>query len=181
MRFAPITATILFGLTATAAAQILGPGMPMPGAAPPGYNTGFPPPQQQRPQMPPCMAEFTPLRAEAEKRANILKAAMQKKPEREHACTLIKSFAAAEAKVVKFIIDHTTSCGIPPEAGKQMQANHARTLKSQQQVCEGGGGPPKPTGPGLSEALGTARAPGQIDPFAPKSGTFDTLTGNVLR
>jgi hypothetical protein len=183
MRLAPITAAMVLGLTASAAAQMLGPGMPMPGAgAPGGYNMGVPPPQQ-RPQMPPCMKDFMPLRAEAEKRANILKATMKKKPSREEACTLIKHFAAAEAKVVKFILDNSQSCGIPPEAGKQMKVNHARTMQSEHQICDGGGvagGPPKPTGPGLSEALGTTRGGGVYDPLAPKSGTLDTLTGNVL-
>ena len=43
------------------------------------------------------------------------------------------------------------------------------------------GGAPRPTGPGLSEALGTTRIPGTtLDPLAPQSGTFDTLTGNIL-
>jgi hypothetical protein len=185
MRLAPITAAMVLGLTASAAAQMLGPGMPMPGAgAPGGYNMGFPAPQQQqRPQMPPCMKDFMPLRAEAEKRANILKATMQKKPSREEACLQIKHFAAAEAKVVKFILANSKSCGIPPEAGKQMKANHARTLQSEHQICDGGGmagGAPKPTGPGLSEALGTTRSGGVYDPLAPRSGTLDTLTGNVL-
>jgi hypothetical protein len=40
-------------------------------------------------------------------------------------------------------------------------------------------GPPKPTGPGLSEALGTARG-STLDKSAPQSGALDTLTGNVL-
>jgi hypothetical protein len=62
-----------------------------------------------------------------------------------------------------------------------MAQNHARTLKTVQGVCSSAGGPAKPTGPGLSEALGTTRIPGTtLDPLAPQSGTFDTLTGNVL-
>jgi hypothetical protein len=185
MRLAPVTAAVVFALTASASAQMLGPGMPMPGAgAPGGYNMGIAPPQQQqRPQEPPCMKDFMPIRAEAEKRANILKAGMAKKPTREEACTLIKSFAAAEAKMVKFLVERAASCGIPPEAPKQMKANHERTLKGQHQICDGGGmagGAPKPTGPGLSEALGTTRGAGTLDPLAPKNGTLDTLTGNVL-
>jgi hypothetical protein len=169
IRLVPIAAIAVLGLTMSAAAQMIGPGMPMPGQAPP---------QQQ----PPCFAEFKPLRDEAEKRGLTLKNAIQKKVSREEACTLIKSYAAAEAKVVKFIQTNASWCGIPPEAASSMKANHVRTLQSEKQVCSGGGaaaGPAKPTGPGLSDALGTTRA-GSLDPLAPNSGTLDTLTGNVL-
>jgi hypothetical protein len=166
-----IAALAVLGLTTGADAQILGPGMPMPGAAPP--------PQQQ---VPPCFKDFAPLRAEAEKRANLLKAGMEKRPTREEACALFKQFSAAELKMVKFIQENAHWCGIPPEAATQLKANHSRTIKTQNQVCNGAvAGVPKPSGPGLSEALGTTRAPGgALDPLAPQSGTLNTLTGNVL-
>lgn len=160
-------AAVVVGFASGAPAQILGPGMSMP-----GYNTA-----PQRPQEPPCFKEFAPLRAEAEKRALTLKTAMEKKVPREEACTLIKRFAEAEAKVVKFVTSNAQSCGIPTEATAQMKANHSRTLKMQGQACQVAA--PRPTGPGLSEALGTARS-GTLDPLAPQSGTLDTLTGNVL-
>lgn len=174
-RVMPIAAIAVLGLTLSASAQMLGPGM-----MGPGMGAGFPgqaPPQQQ--QMPPCFAEFKPLRDEAEKRGLALKAAIQKKVSREEACTMMKSYSVAEAKVVKFVIANATSCGIPAEASKAMQANHARTAQSEKQICSGGGGPARPTGPGLSDALGTTRG-GSLDPLAPNSGTLDTLTGNVL-
>jgi hypothetical protein len=177
MRLAPIAATlVVLGLTPSANAQIFAPGMGFPGG-----SFGAPPPQQ-RPQEPPCFKDFAPLRAEAEKRANAIKAAMEKKLPREEICGLFKQFSAAEGKVVKFIVSNSPTCGIPPEAGQQMKANHSRTLKTQKQVCEGGGvaGAPKPTGPGLSEALGTNRPLGGTDPLAPQSGTMNTLTGTVL-
>jgi hypothetical protein len=175
MRAVTIAATILLGAFAPTSgtfAQILAPGMPMPGAAPP--------PQQQ--QAPPCFKDFIPLRQEAEKRALALKAGMEKKVTRDEACTLFKQFSAAEAKVVKFVVENSQWCGIPAEAGTAMKANHSRTLKTQKQVCEGGGlaGAPKPSGPGLSEALGTTRSGATFDPSAPQSGTMNTLTGNPL-
>jgi hypothetical protein len=196
MRAVPIAAifTIVglttLGLTLSANAQTFGAGAGFPGAAPgmgfPGGAPGMgfpgaaPPPQQQ--QMPPCFQEFAPLRAEAEKRANAIKTGMEKKLPREEICTLFKSFSAAEAKVVKFIVANAQSCGIPPEAATQMKANHTRSLRTQKQVCEGGGvaGAQKPAGPGLSEALGTNRPLGGSDPGAPQSGTLNTLSGNVL-
>ena len=162
-----LPALIIIGLTASAAAQFLAPGMPMPGQTPP---------QQQ--QLPPCYKEFQPIKAEAEKRGLVLQAAIKKKVTREEACTLMKSYAAAEAKVVKYITENAQSCGIPGEAATQMKANHTRTLKTQAQVCTAGAAA-KPTGPGLSEALGTTRG-GTLDPLAPNNGTLDTLTGNVL-
>ena len=94
-----------------------------------------------------------------------------------------KQFTAAESRVVNFIVKNSASCGIPPEAGQQMKANHSRSLKTQKQICDGGGfaGAQKPTGPGLSEALGTNRPLGGTDPLAPQSGTMNTLSGNVLQ
>jgi len=169
MRLVPIAATLTLAFTVSAAAQMLGPGMPMPGQAPP---------QQQAP---PCFNDFAPLRNEAERRGNILKAGIQKKVSREEACVLIKQYSEAEGKVVKFIQANAKWCGIPAEAANQMKSNHTRTLQTVTQICSGGGvaGGQKPTGPGLSDALGTTRG-STLDPLAPNSGTLDTLTGNVL-
>jgi hypothetical protein len=174
IRAVPLAALMIVGLGAGASAQFLGPGMPMPGQMPP---------QQQQQQAPPCYREFAPLKAEAEKRGLAVKNATERKDKapREEVCTLLKRYSEAEGAIVKFIKTNASQCGIPAEAGTSMQANHARTLKTVQGVCSGAGGPAKPTGPGLSEALGTTRIPGTtLDPLAPQSGTFDTLTGNVL-
>src|ERR1043165_5288644 len=128
MRALPVAATLFIGLTVGAAAQMMGPGMGFPGAGggAPNWNAApSPPPQQQEP---PCFKEFAPMRAEAEKRANTLKAAIQKRVPREEACGFIKSFAAAEAKVVNFVTKNAQSCGIPPEAVTQMKTNHSKTM-----------------------------------------------------
>src|SRR5882724_3980571 len=147
MRALPIAAAMIVGLTLSAAAQMLGPGMGYPGAGggAPNFNTApaAPPPGQQ--QMPPCFKEFAPIREEAQKRADILKAAMMKKVPREEACGLIKNFAAAEGKVVKFVTANAKGCGIPPEAVTAMKTNHGRTVKMETQVCSTAG-PQKPTG-----------------------------------
>src|SRR2546423_13864177 len=110
-----LAALMTLGLTASAAAQFLAPGMPMPG-------------QQQQQQQPPCFREFAPLKAEAEKRGLAVKTATEKKekPAREEVCTLIKRYSEAEAQLVKFIKDNSAKCGIPPEASAPMQANHGR-------------------------------------------------------
>src|SRR5258707_14969325 len=46
---------------------------------------------------------YTPFPTRRSSDLNVLKAAMAKKVPREEACSHIKSFAAAEAKVVKFV------------------------------------------------------------------------------
>lgn len=145
---------------------MMGPGMMGPGLAPPGA------PQQQ----PPCINEFVPLRTEAEKRAGAIKAGIDKKVPREEICNLFKRFSEAEARVVKFLKEKQTACGVPPDAIKQVSSNHARTVKTREQVCATGPAVARPTGPGLSEALGTARTPDTPS----TGGTFDTLTGNVM-
>lgn len=188
MRFAPVAAALV-GMTVTASAQFLAPGMPPPGwnappqqqQAAPGWGAPQQAPQQQ--QLPPCYKEFEPLKAEAEKRGKAVKAGSDRKASREEICELLKRYSEAESRIVKYIKANAASCGIPQQAGVQMASNHARTQKTVTNVCSGasaGGGPARPTGPGLSEALGTARSSSSLDPTAPNSGTFDTLTGNVL-
>src|SRR5262249_41938321 len=180
MRALPVAAAMVVGFTMSAAAQVLGPGMGYPGAGgAPNWNNAPPAPPPGQPQLPPCFKEFTPIRNEAQKRADVLKVAMQKKVPREEACKLIKNFSAAEAKVVKFVTTNAQGCGIPPEAVTQMKSNHDRTVKMETQVCSAAAGPQRATGPGLSEALGQSRA-GTLDTTAPQSGGLDTLTGNVL-
>jgi hypothetical protein len=178
-RIAAITTASLIALTLSAGAQMMGPGMMGPGMMGPGMGSAPPPPQQQ--QMPPCVKDFMPLRNEAEKRAGALKAVMEKKPTREQACAAFKNFSGAEARVVAYVRKNGEWCGIPAEAVKGMAANHARTMQAQKQICDGGGfagGAPKPTGPGLSEALGTNRPIGSID--SGSSGALNTLSGNAL-
>src|SRR5256885_16504220 len=72
-----LAALMTLGLTASAAAQFLAPGMPMPGQM-----------QQQQQQLPPCFKEFAPLKAEAEKRGLAVKTATEKKAKapREEDC-----------------------------------------------------------------------------------------------
>ena len=175
IRAVPLAALMIVGLAASASAQMMGPGMYMPGQSP------F---QQQRPQEPPCLKDYAPLRAEAEKRGLALKRAMEahKKPTAAEACNMFKAYSGAMGKMIKFLVEKAQSCGIPPEAAPAMKANQQQALETQNKICAAAAnGPAHPTGPGLSEALGTTRVPGTtLDPLAPHSGTFDTLTGNVL-
>jgi hypothetical protein len=158
----------------------------MPMQAPPQMPMQMPmqmPPQMPRQQsMPPCMADFIPLRTEAEKRAGAVKAAIDKKAPRPKICELIRAFAAAEAKVVKFVTDNQKLCNVPPQAITQAKANHEKTVKTRDGVCSAGpgmAGPIRPPGSGLGEALGTRTLP-TPDTTSTGRGTLDTLTGNAL-
>jgi len=134
-------------------------------------------------QQPPCANEFLPLRQAVERDGAAVKSLADRKAPREQVCAQIKKFAVTEAKYLKFLSDNQTWCGIPAEAVKQVKEGHAHTLKLRTQVCsaapvQGRAGPPP--GPGLSEALGTART---FVPPSPKTarGTYDTLTGNPFQ
>lgn len=140
----------------------------------PGMTMGAP---QQR-QQPPCMAEFMPLRNEAEKRAGVLKAGIEKKLERAKLCGLFRSFSEAEEKVVKYAVTNQKNCNVPNDAVASMKKNHAKTAEVRDKVCAPEAAA-KPAGPNLGEAIGTTALP-TPESTRTGGGTFDTLTGNPL-
>jgi hypothetical protein len=127
-----------------------------------------------------CMEKFVPLRQDAEKRAQAIKAASDRKAAPKEACGLITSYVQAEAKLVNYVTTKQTACGIPAEIPKQLKANQAKSQQMMKAVCQaasqpqGGAGAP----PSLSETLGSTSAP-EIRRVRGGS-TFDTLNGNVL-
>jgi hypothetical protein len=135
-------------------------------------------------QMPPCANEFIPLRDAVAKQADQVKASIDRKAPREEICSQIKSFASTEAKFVKYMEDNQAWCGIPPDAIGQLKTNHGHTLGLRQKACAGGpvggGARAVPAGPGLSDALGTSRAPTPNNTMRGR-GTFDTLTGTPFK
>lgn len=127
-----------------------------------------------------CNAEFLPLRRDAEKRAGAIKAAAAKKSQ-PALCEAFKNFAAAEAKMVKYITDNGAACGIPADAANTMKTNHSKTIEMRNKICSANAGPAAPRAPSLSEALGTSRLPDTSSPQTQKGGgTFNTLTGNAI-
>lgn len=138
----------------------------------PGRAGAFPPPSGGKS----VCEQFPAIREQAEKDASAIKAASDRKVMREEICALFKKFAASESKMTKFLETHQTACGVPPDAIKQVKAQHARTLQIRKQVCAAA---PAPRGPSLSDALGGPILP-DAAPNKPGRGTFDTLTGNAL-
>jgi hypothetical protein len=131
------------------------------------------------PGMPPCMSQFLPMRAEAEKRAGALQAGINKKKAPPEICQLFRSFSEAEAKVVKYAVANQTGCGIPPDAVAQMKKNHAKTNEVRDRVCSVADKPAQPAGPNLGEALGFGSLP-NAETTRAGTGTLDSLSGNPL-
>jgi hypothetical protein len=156
------------------AAPIAGPSFGGAGPAPP---TGGPGGGEA------CMKAFVPLREEAEKRGQLIKAASERRAPPDEACKLIKNFAASEIKMIKYIETNATKCGIPPQIGDQMKKGHANTEKMQNQVCnvaQQQANQQKAAAPSLSDVLGTSAALPEAQTVKKGGSTFDTLNGNVL-
>ena len=88
---------------------------------PPG---GGPPPGQQ------VCAQFPALRQEAETPSG----RPARKSPRDQVCKLFNSFAATEAKMVKFLADNKSTCGIPPDA--ITARGPTKTLEIRKQLCD---------------------------------------------
>jgi hypothetical protein len=130
-----------------------------------------------------CMKAFVPLREEAEKRGQLIKAASERKAPPDEACKLIKNFAASETKMIKYIEANASKCGIPPQIGDQMKKGHANTEKMQNQVCnvaQQAATQQRAAAPSLSDVLGTSAALPEAQAVKKGGSTFDTLNGNVL-
>lgn len=131
-----------------------------------------------------CMKGFVPLRAEAERRGKMIKAAGDRKAGPEEACKLIASFGQAEVKMIKYVEANSAKCGIPPQIADQLKTGHKNTEAMQQKVCgfaQQAAAQQKAAAPSLSEALGSSAALPEAQPTKRGGSTFDTLNGNVLQ
>jgi hypothetical protein len=146
------------------------------GGAGPAPPTGGPPGGDA------CMKGFVPLREDAEKRGQQIKAASERHAPPDEACKLIKNFAAAETKMIKYVETNAAKCGIPPQIGDQLKKGHVNTEKMQNQVCNMAqqAATQRPAGPSLSDVLGTSAALPEAQTVKKGGSTFDTLNGNVL-
>ena len=84
-----------------------------------------------------CMNGFAPLREEAERRGQLIKAARDRKASPDEACKLIGSFGQAELKMIKYVETNWAKCGIRPQIVDQLRNGHKNTEKIQKQVCAG--------------------------------------------
>ena len=141
------------------------------GAPPPGAGGGG--------NQPPCVAEFSRMREDVQKKGAAAKQASEHHVPREELCKLITIYGAAEGQWLKFTEKGVSACGIPPEIVNQLKQVHARTDQAREKVCAAGPSNAAAAGPSLSEALGTSRPTLEIK----RSGNnmFDTLTGNAIQ
>jgi len=131
--------------------------------------------------VPPCVAEFSRLRGEVEKRGAAAKAINDRHGSREDLCKALTTMVAAEGKWVSYSEKSQASCGIPPDLIKELKTNHDHMLKVRKQVCDAGATAAGPAAPSLSEALGTSQLPARDNTTTKRGGTLDTLTGNPIR
>lgn len=124
---------------------------------------------------PPCLAEFSKLREDVEKRGMAAKTAGQRKASREDMCKFISSYADAEAKWVKYSDTNAQSCGIPPQIVSQLKQVHTNTEQTRQKVCAAG----PSSAPTLSDALLSSASTPRAADAKKKAGALDTLTGTI--
>ena len=147
------------------------------------------PPQQQRQaapspwagqpqQVPRCAQEFGKLRDDAQKRANAIRAASERKATPKEACGLFNAFSAAEVKLIKYVTDNAATCGIPPDILGSLKKGHAKTSEFRTKVCQAAARPAQPAAPSLSDALTAPVADSKN--IRTGGGTFDTLSGTPL-
>ncbi len=88
-------------------------------------------------------------------------------------------FVAAEDKIVKFLIDNKTWCGVPDQAVTAAKASHEKSVKFRDAACTEA---PEPKAPSLSDAIKTTPVDSATNTTTKlgHGGTFDTLTGNPL-
>jgi hypothetical protein len=162
-----------------AAAQFGGmPGMPGSPGMSPGAGSPFGQAPQQGP--PPACQQLMAVRDETQKHGQALSAAGQKKAPPEEICKLFKVFITAETKMVKGLEENQATCGVPPEAIKQMKGQHAKAMQMAKQVCDVAAQGARPAGPSLSDALGTTPLVPDASATKRGAGTFDTLEGSPL-
>jgi hypothetical protein len=148
-----------------------------PAGPPPGAQAGPPGGDD-------CMKEFAPLRDEAQKRGNAIKAASDRKASPDEACKLIGNFAQAEIRMIKYVETNSQKCGIPPQVSEQLKTGQKNTMKMQKQVCQVAQQQQQqqrgPAAPSLADVLGSSAAMPSATATKRGGSTFDTLNGNVL-
>jgi hypothetical protein len=154
------------------------PAAPQQSVFPSGSVQGGPPmggPQMGGPP-PGICANFPKLRDEAKAKAEAISVIGKKHGDRKDMCAAVQIFTAAEDKVVKFLEDNKSACGVPDQAVTQAKAMHAHTTQFRDTVCAEG---PKAKPPTLSDAIGTPSLDTGTNTRTGR-GTLDTLTGNPL-
>jgi hypothetical protein len=81
------------------------------------------------------MEKFAPLRQDAEKQAQAIKVASERKAPPQEACGLLKNYVQAEAKLVNYATIKQAACGIPEKILDQLRINQKRSNDMMKAVC----------------------------------------------
>ncbi|WP_458758045.1 hypothetical protein ACSVBT_18425 [Afipia sp. TerB] len=158
---------------------------PSQGAAPGGFSPAPGPQAGPPPGAAKCQQEFMPLRQDVEKRMASIQGLGKRKAPASEACAALRGLSTAETKMIKYVEVNAQKCGIPEQAHKQLNDNHAHTTKLTTQVCNVAAQQAQaqqrgPAGPSLSDVLGSTALPEARPAKRGGGSTFDTLSGNVL-
>jgi hypothetical protein len=104
-------------------------------------TSGFPgsPPSgfADPPAQPPKCQALLAIRRELLKHGEAIAAANQKKKaDVKVGCKLLRTYVASEAKMLRMLDEHGTSCGVPAHVNQQVRASHARAQQIGKQVCD---------------------------------------------
>jgi hypothetical protein len=111
-----------------------------------GQSTRPAPPPDQAAASDTCKSGFALLRAEAEARGRLIKAASERHAPAAEACKLIGNFRQSEIKMFKYVEANSAACGIAPDIADHLRAGHERTEAMLKTICararpEAGPGP----------------------------------------
>jgi hypothetical protein len=94
-----------------------------------------------------CRKGLLPLREEAEKRGELIKAASAFHAPPDEACKLIVNFGMAEIKMLKYVETHVAQCGISQQVLDQLKTGHKNTETMLRKVCAAAQRKVPPAGP----------------------------------
>lgn len=124
-------------------------------------------------------SQFQALNQDTQNKANAVSTGMKNKIDRKELCKLMNVFVTSEGTTVKFLADNKTWCGVPDQMLAVATANHQKSLKMRDVICNAEDAP-HPKAPSLSDAIKTTPLDSATNTKTGSFGTFDSLTGNPL-
>jgi hypothetical protein len=112
------------------AGQANDPAFPSGNGSSPTANPMKAPPSQAE-----CMERFPALRAEAEKRGQLIRTASNRHAPPDEACRLIANFGRSEIAMIKYVESHATKCGVQTQLADQLRNAHRNTEVVQNRIC----------------------------------------------
>jgi hypothetical protein len=84
---------------------------------------------------PDACKDFLPLRDEAARRGQLIKAARERHASVDEACQLVRNYFRSETKMTEYIEANSTRCGIPSYLADRLRADHKTTEAMQIKIC----------------------------------------------